>query len=757
MSDCVYCHGINSTSSQFCCQSCELLFNWFDGSKNPLTTTLNLAKWGHYQNPEIEAQFNLAEAGKNTKHFKFHLEGLQCSSCIHLLEDLPIFEPKIIKSKINFAKSVLEVEISEKMNLAELSATIESLGYSPTVFKELPDYEKAKRQEELSELKKIGVAAFVAANEMLFAVPLYAGLKAELATVFKWIAFVLFLPLLIYVASSFYKRAWSSLVTKRVSVDMMIVVALWGGFLLSTFSLVTGREDLYFDSTSSFIFLILSTRYILRFHQNKFIKKDLFVDMFKDQVYEVIKKNRSVYKVFSEVEQKDRVKLQQGQFLAFDAQLQSEKCLVDISFLNGESLPHSYYKGDVLLAGSTVLSADVEVECVQISKLTQLSKTLGQIEMLANDKIKYQTLTDIVSHRLTVVVFSVAALYFLLSYADLGYEAFKRSLALITIACPCAVAFGTPLAHHLGVRKALRNGFLIKAENVFEKISRVKKIIFDKTGTLTSSNLKMVRTFPVNLDEEIKSIILGLENNSLHPVALALKKHWNEVTPAKLDNSAEIIGRGVVGEYEGFNYELIKNYDEQNSNLIQVDFKMNGVAKAYLFFEEILRPESRAVIQDLYAKDYEVMLLSGDKRSRVLEIARKLAIRPAMAFSEKSFEDKAQFVSEQNPCIFVGDGLNDLTALKQAEVSFAVRGPFEATLQVSDIYAPQKKLSAVLEIIQLAEKVQTTVNGNLLFAVFYNATGGVLALMGFINPLVAAILMPISSLIITLHTVWRLK
>ena len=756
MSDCVYCHGINSTSSHFCCQSCELLFNWYNDYKNPVVSA-DLSKWSHYNNPEIEAQFNLVDSKQNYKSFKFHLEGLQCSSCVHLLEDLPVFEPKILNAKINYSKSLLDIEISSEMNLAQVCSIVESLGYKPTVFKEISEYEKAKKQEELTELKKIGVAAAVAANEMLFAVPLYGGLTAELATVFKWVSFAVFLPLLFYAASGFYKRAWSGLVTGRVSVDLMIVVALWGGFLLSTFSLLTGREDLYFDSTASFIFLILSTRYLLKFHQNKFIKKDLFVDMFKDQVYEVIKKNRSVYKVFSEIEIGDRIKLQQGQLLSFDAKLISEKCITDISFLNGESLPHVCYVGEVLQAGSKILSSDIEVECIQISKLTQLSKTLGQIEMLAHDKNKYQTLTDVISHRLTLTVFSIAGLYFVLTYSDLGYEAFKRSLALITIACPCAVAFGTPLAHHLGVRKALQKGFLIKAENVFEKIARIKKVVFDKTGTLTSSELKMVRTFPVQLDDETKSIILALEKNSLHPVAISLKKEWSDVVPAKLGYTTELVGRGVEGKFDGFSYQLIKSYDEKNANLIQVDFKMNGLAKAYLFFEETLLPESRIVVQDLYDKEYEVMLLSGDQRNRVIEIARQLAIRPAMAFSEQSFEAKAQFIQQQNPCMFVGDGLNDLQALKAAEVSFAVRGPFEATLQVSDIYAPQKKLSAVVEIIQLAEKVQSTVNGNLLFAVFYNAVGGVLALMGFINPLVAAILMPISSLLITLHTVWRLK
>jgi P-type Cu+ transporter len=152
-----------------------------------------------------------------------------------------------------------------------------------------------------------------------------------------------------------------------------------------------------------------------------------------------------------------------------------------------------------------------------------------------------------------------------------------------------------------------------------------------------------------------------------------------------------------------------------------------------------------------------VMMLTGDKRPRALDISKKLGLRPSFVFSNQSADSKKEFIKKQNPCLFVGDGLNDLQALREAEVSFAIRGSFEATLQAGDIYAPKKDLRSLLEIIGLSKKIEKTVRANLLFALFYNTVAGLLALGGFINPLAAALLMPLSSFLITSHTVWRLK
>lgn len=713
-------------------------------------------KWQKFNQLELTEQFNISKCPIYRK-FRFYIEGLQCSSCVHLLEDFPRYCEEVTSSRLDYSKRILEVEIKNSFHLGSVCHAIEELGYMPTPLKEDADYEAARKNENKNDLKRIGVAGAIAGNAMLFAVPIYAGLSGSLATVFKWISFLVFIPLLLYVAVPFYKKAWTSLLVRRVNVDMMIVVALWAGFVFSTYSLIIGSDEIYFDSTASFIFLILLTRYLLKYHQDKLIQKNIFTDLFVNDVYEVIENNKTAFVSFDKIKKDQFLRINQSQLMPCDGVLDSAECDFDLSFLTGEAFPQKKQKGDLVLSGSRLLSQNAMLKCSTEAFESGLAKSLNKIELQRESKNKFYSVTDLVAHRLTLTVFSVAGIFFMLTYQDLGFEAFKRCLALITIACPCAVAFGTPLAHNMGLRKAMRNGFFIKSEIVFEKISRIRKIIFDKTGTLTSAQLKLVKTFPAEISDENKSIILGLEKLSLHPVALSLKNSWSDYSILPILNVKEIASKGIEGTHNGHSYRLTKSDMDQNINTMQVDFSIDGQPKAYLFFEENILPEARAVVDEFYKLDFDVMMLSGDKRPRAIEVSKKLGIRPAFVFAEQSDQSKKEIIKQQNPCLFVGDGLNDVPALNEAHVSFAIKGAFESTLQVADIYAPQKNLRSILEIIGLSEKIHRTVQSNLLFAVLYNSVGGLLALMGMINPLVAAVLMPISSFLITMHTAWRLK
>lgn len=756
---------------EFCCHSCELLSDWFKKGEVPLkeksiTGKKISPKWQPYSYPDLEIQYNLSPKNEQMKHFRFYVEGLQCTSCVHLLEELPQFYHGIISSQLNYGRRTLDVESNIDLTLAEIAEAVESLGYIPHPLQEESDREAAAVKENRSDLKRIGVAGAVAGNMMLFSIPLYAGLVGDLATAFKWICFFLFLPLLFYSANVFYKKAWMSLLVRRVNVDMMIVVALWSGFLFSNYSLIEGKDDLYFDSTASFIFLILLTRYFLKTHQDKIYKKNITSDLFLNDVYEVVSGadsdgvvhvDQPVKLNYMNIRPQSIYRAYHGQLLPCDSQLISTTCEIDLSFLTGEVYPQKRNKNDDIKAGSRLLSEQALFKSSALAKESGLVRALNSLDQDKVTANKFQSLTDLVSHKLTLVVFSIAGLFFIITFKTLGYEAFKRSLALITIACPCAVAFGTPLAHSLGLKKALKKGFFIKSENVFEKLNQIHKVIFDKTGTLTSSHLKLLEIFPPNLTEEHKSVILSLEKDSLHPVAQTLKKEWNHLQPAQLFQVTEQPGLGVTGVDGKHRYTIRKAEGDQNNINLQVSYLVDGVPTAYLYFEERLREEAPDLIEYFNQNKDEVFLLSGDIRSRALDLAKKLMIRPSHVLSEQTPEDKKDFIEKQNPCLFVGDGLNDLPALNKAYVSFAVRGPFESTLQVCDIYAPNKNLAGVSEVFEISAQVRKTVQVNLLFAIFYNSLGGVFALVGLINPLVAAILMPISSVLITSHTVWRLK
>lgn len=755
MPQCLYCFSEVRSGISFCCQSCELLSKWITVGEPPLKNAPLSAKWQKFNEAALTQAFNLSVCPIYGK-YRLYIEGLQCSSCVHLLEDLPRYCADVISARLNFSTCILDVETKPSLALGSLCSRIEQMGYDPVPLKQNSDLEAAQNAENKSDLKRIGVAGALAGNLMLLAVPSYAGLSGPLGQLFQWLTFLVFLPVLFYVGLPFYRKAYASLLVRRINVDMMIAVALWAGFGSSTYALVLGTENLYFDSTAGFIFLILLTRYLLKHHQNSIVNsKNIFTGLFENEIYEV---EDAGLLTFDQLKENQLLHLKQNQLLPCDSLLTSVVAEFDVSFLTGEAYPQKKHRNDRIAAGSRLLSASASITTLGAAELSELAVSLGRIALAKPGENKIQTQTDIFSHRLTLAVFATAGLFFLATYSELGFEAFRRCLALITIACPCAIAFAAPLAQNLGLRTAFKEGFFLKSAEVFEKLGKIRRVIFDKTGTLTSSHLKLVQTFPPEISDENKALILGLEKHSLHPVALSLKSSWSGSDAENIPDITETTGQGVSADYLGHHYSLSKASGfDQSVNTIQADFSIDGKKTAYLYFEESILPEAETVINDFYRKNFEVMMLTGDRRGRAIEVSKKIGIRPAFVFADQSSESKMQLVTAQNPCLFVGDGLNDLAALNKAYVSFAIKGPFESTLQVSDVYAPKKDLRAVFEIFRLAKKIQTTVQFNLLFAVLYNSVGGILALSGYINPLMAAVLMPVSSLLLTLHTVWRLK
>lgn len=711
---CKYCFSlVTFGDSDFCCSSCELLFHWSQTGQAPGLDAKRIPeKWLVFSHEDLEKSFNISTK-KEFKKFRFYLDGLRCSSCVHLLEDFPKYCESVTCARVNFSECTLTVDCDTRLELGELCYLIEQLGYNPTPIKEKSDLERARVKDTRSDLMRIGVAGAIAGNEMLFSTPIYAGLVGSLGLVFKWISFVLFLPLLAYVALPFYQRAWASLKLRRVNVDMMIVVALWAGFIFSTISLIQQTDEIYFDSTASFIFLILLTRFLLKRQHDRLTSQNIFADLFSKDVFEVKTDGKTAYLRFDQIHKDQTYRVKKGQLIPCDSLLVSGQADFDLAFLTGEPYPEIRHQNNLILAGSRLLSSKAEFRSEELAFKSQLAISLNRLDQERTFKNKIQTLSDIVSHRLTLVVFSIAGLFFTLTFSELGIESFKRCLALITIACPCAVAFGTPLAHTLGLRKATEKGFFIKSEDIFERLSQVKSVIFDKTGTLTTSRLEFVKTEPAELSSFHKSLILGLEKSSTHPVAMSLKNTWALDTVLDFKDIRETPGSGVEGYFEGRYYEFKKSKSSEKSGDLKVDFKIDNEFICSVYFQEKIRPESKEVIRDFSAEGFSIFMLTGDQNERALEIARQTHISEAHVFANQTSATKKLFIQNHNPCLYVGDGLNDLEALNSAHASFAIKGTFESTLQISDVYAPQKNLLALRDLFVLGRQINETVKWNL--------------------------------------------
>ncbi|AHZ85105.1 cation-transporting ATPase [Bdellovibrio bacteriovorus] len=749
--ECAYCRA-GTTEPVYCCSACETLdlhvrqIPVLSEQQNP---------YAYLDQPEFR---RLYSHDKQDFNFLFFAEGLHCSSCVHLLEKLPEFYDRIAMARVNFGQSTVAVKLAEGGSLAQVAHVIAELGYKPSPLAAQDNLAARYQSENRSFLKRIAVAGFCAGNTMLFVIPVYSGLAGTWATVFNWLSFALFLPILLYSAQPFYKGAWNSLKYKVINVDLPIAIAMLSGFALSTANLVRGDGDIYFDSTASFMFFILSARYLLKRVQQNYLSPSRMKSFFQMEKYERISGDTSAVIPWSSVNAGDVLKLKQGQSLPSDATLLSSHATLDMSLFNGESLPKVFSSGMTLFAGTKILDDGVLVRMnLQFSE-SKLGQLLQQLDHGALKKSRFIALTDRLAQWLIITVFSIAVLFFI-AYASIDIsEAFNRSLALIVLACPCALAFGSPLTFGLALKKSQRLGILLKDATSLERMLEVKNIFFDKTGTLTEGHLSLSHSEPAIISPRLQANILALEATSYHPLAFALRQAWPhpEFMPA-VQNAQEILGKGVKGQIDGKIYEIRHLSESTHEDETAIEVLCDGQSLCRLYFLDELRQDSAQAVQELNKRGMNCFLLSGDKKSRVYQAANQCGIARENAHGELFPEDKKDILIRHKNTCMIGDGANDSLSLQAADVGIAVKGSVDLSLNSADVYFTRGGLSPFFDLLKISEQTQNVLKRNLGISLTYNTIGGILALAGFIDPLMAAILMPISSVVIILSSLWGFR
>ena len=738
LATCHYCSAELPITQRngFCCAACETLFQANLKALNSSDSSLRpekISAFVYLDTPEFKSKFS-----SSADEMTFYVEGLHCSSCVHLLERLNDVCSDVVETRVNFGASTLWVRKTSSGLWALIATTLRDLGYIPTPLNPNEDPRNAQIDDNRKSLRRIAVAGACAGNMMLFVIPVYAGLGGMLAQIFNGISFLLFIPVLTYSARPFFQGAWNSLKYKIVSVDLPIVVAFTAGFLLSCYNLFRGAGPVYFDSTAGFLFLILSSRYLL-----KRVQQNYQTSLAPQQIYS------------PEVVVGQRMTLSQGQKLYVDGRLLSPSAELDMSLFSGESLPQIFNQGMEIYAGTVLLSKNAEIEVTRINAETRLGQLMSLLKSEAVKKTSFVAITDRLAQALILVVFSVAVAYFWMnSHNDLD-EALQRSLALIVVACPCALAFGAPLAYGLAIKKAREMGIVIKTAEVLEKILKIKNIFLDKTGTLTEGTLHLDQAVPREPTEEEKKIILALESESIHPIAFALRRSWPDFQnlPA-IENRRETLGQGIEGRRAGDHYQLMST-SETSENGLGIDFKKNGELVTRFYFIDQLRADSIETLSKL--KTANLFLLSGDSKAQARRVGEQCGLRPENTFGELSPERKWQIVKAAANTCMIGDGANDALALKSADVGIAVKGSIDLSLSSADVYFLRGGLSPLLQLIEIATSCRTTLRRNLVISLTYNTIGAILALGGFISPMVAAILMPLSSALLVLSSVWGLR
>ncbi len=751
---CLYCNSAaKSLGSDFCCEACSVLYRLSQestpGGSRPLR-------------PETEEDRLLKKhyaetRGKNELWIRLEVEKLACEACLFELKDLPLLLPEVRQVDWDAHHSVLGLELSHPhASLTRVFEVLKDMGLKPRWVS--PEELKKRKNTQNTSLRRMAIAGGLLGNIMLFAIPIYSGLQGELKNLFLWIQGLLFLPVFTWVAWPFYRTAYWSLRFRSLHTDLPLTLAFFVGSLMSYLGLVRGQESwVYFDSLAGFLFLILLSRYLLERSLSGHMQLSDPLSSFDRPFWRVlpsplppsqsnqIVKNHASLKSLFDLKKGDIIELKSGQRLPASATQLDPEASWDQSWMTGEMLPQKTLAQYVVKGGALLISPEsLRLRLEETPEQSEFWQLLQELRVSASRPLT-NTLEGQLGQTLVIVSFVLAiGLFFLLGHQV--EEWLRRSLSLWIIACPCAVSFAAPLSRASGAALAPYLGFWIKDPLALDRLTQVKKIALDKTGTLTEPHFVLSEEQPL-IDAYLKQIILSLELRSEHPIAKALVRSFGHLQALPVTDWKELPGLGVEGNIEGSRWELKKAQDGTEG----FELRKNGQLLLRLRLEESLPPQVAESLRQLQSR-YQIYILSGDHPDRVKKMAKRIPLPEENVFGHLSPEQKKEILEKISPEIYVGDGTNDLKALSRAPVSMSLGGASLESQKVSQIIIISGGLRHIERLFRLAREVRGLLRRNLSLALTYNIIAGLAAVLGWIGPLEAAVLMPISSIVLLIST-----
>lgn len=688
---------------------------------------------------------------KDAGRIRFYVEGASCGKCVRKIEELALNVQGLKSLRFDLGTGLAEAEIDpDRLAFSQLAENIRGLGYNPIPLTPETPSDSLQKTEDRRELIRLGVGAACAGNIMTFSFATYLGAPTEFSGLFQTLSFVLYLPVLFYVAMPFYVGALRSLRLKQISIDLPMAIASLSGFVFSTVQWLRGHDDIYFDSLSGFLFLILLARALQKRLQRKFLRPQELMESLRLERVRRISRTGWDWTPIESLRAGERILLCSPETLPAECELLSSRAHFSLAWLSGESRPKTFLRGSTVPAGARLLSGEAHLLAKKPLRETGFGQILGEIQSFTLSNNRMVSISDRWAQWLLGIVLTTA-LVFLASYWSFSSEeAIHRALALIILACPCAMAFGTPLAFAAGLRRAQKAGLIVRNADIFEKCAGVETVFFDKTGTLTESDLALLPA-PQPVPGVYQKVVLALENESMHPIAFSFRQAFgSHIQLPPVDGLTEKPGFGVSGFVYGKFYEIRKN-TKPNSQVSCTLFEDQQPIQTFVF-QARLKPRVNETLAAIRALGKRVILLSGDTREVSLSVGRSLGFSAQDILSEMDPAGKLAAVSENPRSMMVGDGVNDSLAMMHAQVGVAVSGGMETALRSADVYLSEQSLDGIRMLFAISARCMRTIKINLLISLFYNVVGGVLALLGYIDPLAAALLMPLSSGFILLST-----
>ncbi len=781
---CLHCQAnLLPNQEKFCCRGCEFVFktiqnlglnNFYQLKDLTLKNTPNNLepdKSFHYlEDPELSAKI-LKTFNHEHVEVNFYLPSIHCSACIWILERLPQVTTGIKALRVNFSEAQARIEYDPTIiTLPKLASLLHSIGYTP-----VPVDDMAIKRKNLADKRKsliqIGIAGLVAVNTMMLNDSLIeanlSGMEDSYRILFMWISAILALPVVTYCALPFYRTAIASLVVGTIHLDLPISIIIILTYLTDLSTIISGGLNIYLDSISCLVFLLLGARYL----QHQAVTKarhssQTAWDLFPDQVTELIN-GQTIKKRIQELQINDLLQVLPGERVPADGIVIDGESSVDLSFLNGESIPFKIQKDSEVYGGTLNLDGLITVRILAIQQHTRLGKIIEQLKNPVTEKTELEANLDLISRYFVIGVLIAAILTFLFWNFVLPDVAWSRTIALLVITCPCALGLSVPTTIAIAMRQAHQVGLYIKNSGTLQILNKIKNFYFDKTGTLTSGKLQVISA---NGPDKYYGICQQLACAApSHPIAITLSNYLASYSSNQLTDLKLYPGKGVFGKDHSDCYFLgsIKWFDELKISIpiesqeiillnlakglsISLVAKNNNLVMWFVLSDTVLE-DTASFLKQLEQDHKKISILSGDNQKVVNHLASSFNLPNLIALGDLSHDQKAEIIkNDPETSIMIGDGINDASALQQATLGIGIGGGIEAILESADVYVGRQGLKGIIQLYYIAGQVNKVIKRNLIFSFCYNIIGAGLAFSGYVTPFIAAILMPLSSLIVIL-------
>lgn len=702
---------------------------------------------------------------------ELYLEGVHCASCVWLVERIPLLADGVMRTELDLPRARARVAWDPAaLPLSAIARLLDRLGYPPHPFHGVAR-EAMRRREDRAALTRIGVAGALAGNVMLMAFALYAGdasgMAADARQLFRWGSFLLTVPALLFPGRVFLAGAWGALRARTLHMDVPIAIALLAAIIRGAINTVTATGPVYFDGVTLLIFLLLVGRYLQQRGQRAAADAAELLHALTPRSARVVGDDGSEREVPVEALLPGmEIAVAVGDALPADGTVTVGCSTMNLALLTGESAPVEVAPGDVVYAGTENLTAPLRCRIEAAGSASRLSRLLQMVEEGARRRAPIVTLAQRLSGVFVGVVLVLAAATFLVWVGRDAAAAWDHAIALLVVTCPCALALATPLAVSTGIGRAARAGILIKGGDVLESLARPGLLVLDKTGTVTEGR-HALRSFQG--DAGLRQLILGLEAGSRHPVAEGFRRAWPGVAAAAVEDVHHDAAGGIIARWEGRSVAIgspaflamharavpdVTTLTREGLTPVLLVVDDQVVARAG--FGDPVRPEAAEALARLRSEGWATRLLSGDDPAVVARVGAELGFRPEDVTGGATPERKLAVIealrarAQGRRVVMVGDGVNDAAAIAAADVGVGVHGGAEASLATADVHLVAPGLEPLVRLVEGSARTFAVIRRNMAWALAYNAIGVVLAMTGRISPLVAAILMPASSLTVIL-------